>query len=525
MLQTPRSGIRSWMANQLLFQKLNNPFGLGLLVLFAILASYLIATLELKIGVILLIAIVGIPIVGACLLNPIYAIWTILIVGVLVDFFKKIVDAPFGTALDGLLFVSLLGVLLQQIHDRDLSFAKNPISAWVLVWVTLNILEVLNPWAGSRLAWLYTVRSMAGLIILYFVATYAFSSYKIIIKTIKLIIALALISALYGLKQEFIGFSNSEMTWLYSDPKRLELIFQWSRLRIFSFFSDPTTYGIFMAYMGTFCCVIATGPFSWKRRGLLLFSGMCMFASMIYAGSRTPFVLVPFGFIVFTLITLKKEILIGAMFIGILGLGFIMKGTSNPVLFRLQSAFIPKHSDDTMQVRFKNQKFIQPMIHRHPVGVGLGSTGAWAKRFTPDSFLADFAHDSGFVRIAVELGWVGLLIYMAFLFTLLRHSVYYYLRVRNQKIKTLYLGFTVVLFQLTLASYPQEVLVILPTSLVFYSFTAAVVRLKDFDDIHTQQYTSSVTPTLPPAMVDNDDVFTTEQNRIELPVSKNREIK
>ena len=88
---------------------------------------------------------------------------------------------------------------------------------------------------------------MAGLIILYFVATYAFSSYKIIIKTIKLIIGLALISALYGLKQEFIGFSNAEMTWLYSDPKRLELIFQWSRLRIFSFFSDPTTYGIFMA--------------------------------------------------------------------------------------------------------------------------------------------------------------------------------------------------------------------------------------------------------------------------------------
>jgi len=185
MLQTPRSGIRSWMANQLLFQKLNNPFGLGLLLLFGILVSYLIATLELKIGVILLIAIIGIPVVGACLLNPIYAIWTILIVGVLVGFLKKIVDAPFGTALDGLLFISLFGVLIQQIKERDLSFAKNPISGWVLVWVILNILEVLNPWAGSRLAWLYTVRSMAGLIILYFVATYAFNSYKIIIKTIK----------------------------------------------------------------------------------------------------------------------------------------------------------------------------------------------------------------------------------------------------------------------------------------------------------------------------------------------------
>jgi len=523
MLQTSqRPGLRSWLASQLLFQKLNNPFGLGLLLLLAILLSYAIATLELKIGVVILGAIIAIPVVGACLLKPIYAIWTIMIVGVFVDFLKKIVDAPFGTALDGLLFISLFGVLIQQVRNRDLSFAKNSISAWIFVWVILNLLEVLNPWAGSKLAWLYTVRSMAGLIILYFVAIYAFSSYKIIVKTIKLMIGLALLSALYGLKQEFIGFSNAELTWLYSDPKRLELIFQWSRLRIFSFFSDPTTYGIFMSYMGTFCCVLATGPYSWAKRGILLFSAMCMFAAMIYAGSRTPFVLVPFGFIIFTLITLKKEIIIGAMFLGLLGIGFIMKGTSNPVLFRLQSAFIPKHSDDTMQVRFKNQKFIQPMIHRHPIGVGLGSTGVWAKRFTPDSFLADFAHDSGFVRIAVELGWIGLLIYMAFLFTLLRQCIYYYLRVRNQKIKSLYLGFTVVLFQLTLACYPQEVLVLLPTSLIFYSITAAVVRLKDFDDIHTNHTSSFTSPALTPTTVEVSDAIYLHQKQIDSPASKRR---
>ena len=137
--------------------------------------------------------------------------------------------------------------------------------------------------------------------------------------------------------------------------------------------------------------------------------------------------------------------------------------------------------------------------------------------------MADFAHDSGFVRIAVELGWVGLLIYMAFLFTLLRQSIYYYLRVRNQKIKTLYLGFTIVLFQLTLACYPQEVLVLLPTSLVFYSITAAVVRLKDFDDIHTHHTIPNTSPSLPPAMVEtNDGVYSTEQKLIDSPVIRRR---
>lgn len=483
MLGTTKSpGIKHWLADQLLFQKMNTPLGFSLLAGLAVAIAYLIATLELKIGIVLLGLIIGIPVVGACLFNPIFALAVIMVVGVLVDFLKKYINAPFGTALDGLLFVALFGVLLKQIRERDLSFVKNPISFWIMAWMVLNILEVLNPWAQSRIAWVYCVRSMAGLIILFFIATYAFKSYRIISNMFKLIIGLALLSALYGLKQEFIGFSQAELTWLYSDPKRLQLIFQWSRLRIFGFASDPTTYGIFLSYIGTFCCVLATGPFSWKKRGLLLFAALMMFAAMVYAGSRTPFVLVPFGFIMFVALTLKKEYFVVIGIATVLFAGVIMKGSSNAVLFRVQSAFNPKHSEDTMKVRFESQKFIQPLIQRRPIGVGLGSTGVWAKRFTPDSYLATFAHDSGFVRIAVELGYIGLIIYMCFLFAIFRTCIYYYLRVRNQKIKIFYLGFLVILFQLTLACYPQEVLVILPTSLVFYLMTAAIIRLKDFDD-------------------------------------------
>jgi len=77
MLQTSqRPRLKSWLANQLLFQKLNNPLGLGLLLLLAVLLSYTIAILELKIGIVILGAIIGIPLIGACLFNPIYAIWT-----------------------------------------------------------------------------------------------------------------------------------------------------------------------------------------------------------------------------------------------------------------------------------------------------------------------------------------------------------------------------------------------------------------------------------------------------------------
>ena len=168
---------------------------------------------------------------------------------------------------------------------------------------------------------------------------------------------------------------------------------------------------------------------------------------------------------------------------GVLTVGAVMKGGhNNAVLFRISSAFKLSASADTMDVRFESQKLIQPYIHTHPIGFGLGSTGVWGARFSPNSFLSDFQHDSGFVRIAVELGWIALILYCLMLFTILRTSIYYYFRVRNPKIKVIYLGLTAIFFELVLASYPQEAIIILPTSINFYVFLAVLVRLKDFDD-------------------------------------------
>jgi len=64
---------------------------------------------------------------------------------------------------------------------------------------------------------------------------------------------------------------------------------------------------------------------------------------------------------------------------------------------------------------------------------------------------------------------------------MLKQAIYYYFRVRDPTIKIMYLAIANILFILTLASYPQEAIVQLPTSIVFYICLAALVRLKDFD--------------------------------------------
>ena len=160
----------------------------------------------------------------------------------------------------------------------------------------------------------------------------------------------------------------------------------------------------------------------------------------------------------------------------------MLKSSSNAVVYRIQSAFVLKNSQDVVDVRMKNQALIQPYIQRNPFGGGLGSTGLWGRRFSPGTFLAEFDHDSGFVRLAVEVGWLGLLIYMIFIFQCMKYGIYYYFRVKDPKIKNIYLAINSAFFMLVIASYPQEAILQVPTGIIFYLLLAAIVKMKDFDE-------------------------------------------
>lgn len=472
--------LKNWLVRQVLFQKLNNPLGFTLLLGAGLIIAYILSALPLKFAMLSVVALLAIPVVVGCFIDLYFGIIVMLFAGFFLGLAAKYTNAPIGTALDGLLVLMLVGLLARLIKERDFKFAKSPISFFIFAWIYYNLLQVLNPWAESKIAWVYTVRTVALLLAMFFIACYALNSYKRILTVVKVILVLGFVSALYALKQEWIGFSNAETTWLHADEERFMLIFQWDRMRVFSFFSDPTTFGILMGYLSMFTLILATGPFKkWIRIALLL-SALTMLLGMAYAGSRTPFVMLPVGVIFYLILTFKREsIIAGALFFMIGGV-MILKSTNSAVIWRIQSAFRGE-SNDTIEVRMKNQEKIQPFIYAHPVGAGLGSTGYWGKRFTPDSWLASFAHDSLYVRLAVETGWIGLLLYMSLLFVAMKTAIYYYFRVKDPTIKTLYLGFTMTVFLLALASFPQEAITLLPTSVIFYVMLAMIVRLKDFD--------------------------------------------
>ncbi|OWY23401.1 O-antigen ligase domain-containing protein [Sphingobacteriales bacterium UPWRP_1] len=449
----------------------------------AVIIAYAIATLGVKAGMAIVAVIFGIPLLAASLFNPFFGLCVLLVVSFFIMGVKKFIpgEPPLGILLDVFTLFLFFGIFIRQSYQREFHVLKHPVSLLVLVWITYNILQVLNPWAVSQIAWFYTVRGMAGLTLLYFVALYAFTDLRRLQIAAGILITLGFLAAIYGLYQEFSGFNSVEWNWLNADEQRFNLIFQWGRFRKFSFLSDPTTFGILSACIGVFGLSLAvTLPSGMVKRATLFVCSLVIIWAMIYSGTRAAFILVPLALLLFTYITFNPKVIAITTFFLLVGAVVVYKSPGNPTLYRVRSAFTP-NKDESMQLRLNNQKVIQPFIQNHPMGGGLGSTGEWGKRFAPDSELANFPPDSGLIRIAVEQGWLGLLIFSIFTFAVLITGVRTFLRSRQRTIKAYALAFLLVVFMLTIANYPQEAVLLLPNSIIFYVSVAALVRLQQLD--------------------------------------------
>lgn len=400
-----------------------------------------------------------------------------------------LINFPIGTFVDLTELLLIIGLLIQLKRNRNWEIFNNPISYVVIAWILYNVFQIANPSAESRMAWLYTIRSVAGVMLLFFVFVYNIDSIKFIRIIIRIWLCMAVLSALYGLKQEFWGFSDHEYAALTADPLTSSLLFIDGHWRKFSTFSDPVAFSYNMVACTLLCCALITGTRVLKTK--LIYAGIAVlcFWSMIYSGTRGAFVLVPGAFVLWTLLNLTKQIFFTAVIGAFFFLIFISYPATNPNIVRFQSSFRPGN-DASYNVRKANQLRIKPYILSHPLGGGLGATGVWGVRFAPYSFLASFPPDSGYVRVAVELGWVGLLLFCTFMFVALWSGIRNYYRIKDPELKAICLAMLLIIFALNLGNFPQEALVQFPSSVYFYLYLALLVVLQRLDNLKHQQQVS-----------------------------------
>jgi len=471
------TNLKNWFRNTFLIEKLCNPEGIVLLGIICFAFTFFIVKGGIVVGAMILLFILGIPALYAIVAYPKIGIIGLMISSYLIMWLIKMQIAgnfKLGTTIDALEVLLILGFFIKQKSNPDWSFLKNPISVMILIWIAYNILQLANPTAESRLAWLYTVRTVAVVMLMYFVFMYQIKSIGFIRLIIKTWIGLSIFGAIYGFKQQYFGFFAFEEA-NFSDPLVISLLFINGVWRKFSIFNDPVSFSYNMVISAILCLALITGPISKAKKILLGAFAAFFLMNMLYSGTRGAYVLIPVSLILFGILKFNKQIMVLGLIGGIFFVALIFVPTSNGTLFRFQSAFKPS-DDASFNVRSNNQKRIQPYILSHPIGGGLGATGVWGKQFAPYSYLANFPPDSGYVRVAVELGWIGLLLFCILMFVIIKTGVDNYYKILDPELKSYCLAMTLIAFTLNFGNYPQEALVQYPVS-VYFNLVVALINI------------------------------------------------
>ena len=452
----------------------HQPAGYIILCLIALLISFSIVLWGMTAATAIVLLIVGVPLTFAIVNYPQFGIVVLIVSAYLVMWVNRVLlNYPVGTLIDGLELLLAMGFILKHKYDKSWNFINDRISLMIIIWIAYNVLQIANPSAESRLAWLYTIRTVAVVTFTYFLFMYHIKTVEFVRLIFKVWIALSTIAAVYALVQNYHGYFEFEKKWMEANPHTLGLYFIAGSWRRYSIFSDPVAAAYNMVISSLLCIVLLSVTRSVFKKIVLVLLIILFSAATLYAGIRGAFVLVPAGLALFFLLKLNKVTLIAGVLFAMVFIVLTRIPTSNPQLRRFQSSFYPSY-DASFNVRKTNQKRIQPYIQSHPLGGGLGATGTWGQRFSPGSYLASFPPDSGFVRVAVETGWVGLLLLCAVLFVVLQKGINNYFAIKNRELKHYCLAMVLIVFALSIGNYPQEALVQFPINILFYMVIALI---------------------------------------------------
>lgn len=443
------------------------------LILFSLPVALVIAVAIAMGGILaaggLLAIFIGIPVVLGIVAYPKFGIAVLMVVAFFLNYVSEFLppDTPSGIILDAITYLLIFGFLLKFKYDKDWSYFKNPISYLILAWLAYNFFEVLNPASPSILAWVYTVRTVGFIMLMYFIFVYQIRSLATIKFLVKLWLVLAFLSAISGFQQENFGLFPFEKAWYYQDPLRLSFLYINGHLRKVAIFPDPVTFSYNMVVAAVLCLCIMFTKIKTYKKVILGVSIPFFFLVMLYSGTRGAFVLPPAALAMLAVMNFNKKILTFVIGAGIILVGLIFMPTSNQFIKRFQTAFRPS-DDASFNVRAENQKRIKPYILSHPIGGGLGSVGIWGRRFAPNSFLAKFPPDSGYVRVAVEMGYIGLILFCTLMFVILKTGINNYYLIKNPELKIYCLAMVLIIFVFNIGNYPQQALVQYPSNILFY---------------------------------------------------------
>lgn len=203
---------------------------------------------------------------------------------------------------------------------------------------------------------------------------------------------------------------------------------------------------------------------------------------LVISGTRSAIAVPFFGFALYVLLCRNiKGIILAALVLGgaFVFLNYTKIGDDNRLIRRMRTVFDAQ--DASFLVRTYNKQKIYDQMIGKPFGVGLGLGGGKAKRFRPDSTIAQIPTDSWLVQLWVETGIVGLVIYLTLILLILykgaRIAIY---EVRNKELRGILLAMLAGIAGLIVSSYANEVLSF-PNGIIIFTLMGIIFAAKYYD--------------------------------------------
>lgn len=296
-------------------------------------------------------------------------------------------------------------------QNIELKRAIHILSITSFIWMLYCLLELVNPTASLQ-GWVLSRGLIINGLIITILSSLLCTRYKIFKALIFILSIFTMLAVAKALMQKYIGFDAYEQKWLDEGGDVTHII--WSGTRYFSFFTDASNMGANLAAASMFFGISAFYMRSHALKIYYLIVAISAFLVMLTSGTRGAIVVPLGGLFLFAIISKQTTTIIGSacilLFIYIF-FAFTFIGQSNSTIQRMRTAFRPTE-DASFNVRIENQKKLASYLQYRPFGEGLGLSGDGLGKKVSTRFTTSIPNDSWYVKIWVEGGIVGLILYL-----------------------------------------------------------------------------------------------------------------
>lgn len=461
-----------------------NKIFLLFMALVTVLVAFLFSEGLESFAVLLVVGGIGSFVAWMCLVKTYYAFYVLIVISFFAFFPDRLLGTslPVSTGIEVLLLLHFVGTLIQYGIREGGGLLKTPISVILIIFFFFLLVQFFNPDAGQNGGWLFFMRRYTGFMLIYIISYRIINTREKLKYYIKFWVVMSMLAALYGCYQQFFGLMPFEMRDLLSKPEEFGLYMQGGLLRKFSFLSDPVTFGVLCGSMAILTLIFALRPQPRKKKALLFLATFIFAMGMSFSGTRTTTIMIPAGVALYSLMTITNRRTLILVFSFIMLVLFILYAPiSNPVIDRIRSTFYASN-DASLNVRDINRRYIQPYIHEHPIGGGLMTTGTPGILMNPDHPLAGFPPDSGFLLSALEIGWLGFLIYILMNFFIIYQGIHFYFRIRDPEMRVYLIGLVCALFPILITQFSQVTVGQMPSVIFIYSVMSLFTRMREFGE-------------------------------------------